>query len=1707
MWIAGSDNGRCQAARNGNGRRHLKAREAGHRSGDLPMLVWLAALLICPVAGAGILDDPYEVFPSPVMFGPNAEVRVYASGLHIREFYELWLQPEAVGLPAVQIEGSFEGTIEGYYDEVLPVPDAGQLPAGLYELQLRRAMTTPPQIYASAQVEVLPELVVIVDPAAGPAGSIVSVEVSGLRPGHLTIDYAGVPVLGPVPVSGPDFQGEFHVPFDRPSNFTQTSVIARNTSRRTTMLTGSASFQPAAPRSADPVRLISINGLPGRPLATGDSFRLTGQIGVRVGNPDRLLLEPVMQMSSGVTVPLLPQPVTLDANGFFDFTAVSPNLALNHGVLAESGQIKFVVRKPGRALPSASGGPDPYTGMDGIILPGQHSEQGISIGSVDIGQINFLPIVNDLRIQVQLTRPAEAGESGPQPLANARIVVNSRADLVKPSSFETSSRFFSDQLLVQHVDISHAFPSQVKGLEANVYQASDYAYDPLTGCGAELFRGYTDDNGEFEIVLNKETLELKTAFTTTGGFNPLDPEDVVKPLALPLDFEIMINALPEGYGECSGSKCSASVVTAIYSFQFDEFRVLNPATGKYVGVGKDWLLEKTLPALPEGADIGLVAEARFLALSLIPGETNFSPIFGGSSYDKRYKPITSLVHVHPSQIDQIQPLRMRFSHNANLYGQLESAELWRNGSFFHSINLSQALNGSQCVEGDDEVHYLFNVLLAHSLSVGSHDFEVRFVVAGGAGLEGRSQRLRLQMESPPAWFGAGSSLPSALAERRVTLWSPAEVKLFGREKAPPQREQDGEFSSTEYDFEIPGDVENRSNLSGREIRESRAATGDASYSTEQVSSNRGASRDAAPKKQAATLAKGSQVTIGDPNFQTIIDTGRIPLFRMSWGYWPLAGALIGADAWFAAMYRYYGLSSMLIEQDQAKLLVEFDTALQLNAGVALFMDISILFNLIRVRGEALGQVALGLETGFSNRTGQMQVATPESCIRLAIIFAVQATAGWCPFCVEANESVPVLDQTWPESATGLAACFIPAIDAQVLASARSSGSFNDSQPVSIEGSNGHGMKVWVKDGVLHYRKIANGANNGPSAPLFNLCGSGLICNSATSPKLGILKNNRYVLAWSESGFRIPEGSNSWSIASDFRIFYRVWNGTSWSVKQQLSGTGNTLGEGSLHLASCPNYESGCPEHGEVAAVWSRELEFHFSKDILGKSDVYFSRFRSVGSPHSWDSAIKINGNMAWQNNMARTVYTSSANRPPLVVWVNSASALVRDTDDRRIYYRYPLVGGSTPQLAMGTNPGVGWLDATTGSGNHVHFAYTVGEDEVAGFMGNQQEIYAARASCTPTTGCNFNERRVLDQFGRSVRGENVRVAAGSGGKTEVYLRGLGYGKNAQGFDYFKSDSMGMVQSTGQVIKLTQGYGVQNIGHIAELTNDGALYWNLDMTQSSNGDVLLSAVSLAQLSPELTARMRQAGYRDTQARMETEEFDDGVIFGQLLAAPDFAIDAILPEETVVEPGGTFEIRVMISNSGTDYIGSGALDAIELVASWNGPSGIGTEGAVVVLTELLSGSSEAVPMVLNVPEELLAEGRHAITVTINPHAAILEQTMVNNADTIHVGGLEPPQNIRLGGGAGHRHLFLNWDEPNDPNASSVRVYRQDGDGPIVAIGSSPVGGFLDLTSQFGQPYNYYLSTISVNGVESGLTGPLPATIIKPSVIFRDRFQMQP
>ena len=110
-----------------------------------------------------------------------------------------------------------------------------------------------------------------------PPGTAVPFQVQGLEAGLLRLDYAGVPVLGPLPVSAGQFSGSFVVPGDRPVPLGPTTVAAANLVNGRLAGVAQAAFTPDVPPAPVEYHLGELH-MGGTLIEPGVPLNVTGSI-------------------------------------------------------------------------------------------------------------------------------------------------------------------------------------------------------------------------------------------------------------------------------------------------------------------------------------------------------------------------------------------------------------------------------------------------------------------------------------------------------------------------------------------------------------------------------------------------------------------------------------------------------------------------------------------------------------------------------------------------------------------------------------------------------------------------------------------------------------------------------------------------------------------------------------------------------------------------------------------------------------------------------------------------------------------------------------------------------------------------------------------------------------------------------------------------------------------------------------------------------------------------------------------------------------------------------------------------------------------------------------------------------------------------------------------------------------------------------------
>ena len=93
---------------------------------------------------------------------------------------------------------------------------------------------------------------------------------------------------------------------------------------------------------------------------------------------------------------------------------------------------------------------------------------------------------------------------------------------------------------------------------------------------------------------------------------------------------------------------------------------------------------------------------------------------------------------------------------------------------------------------------------------------------------------------------------------------------------------------------------------------------------------------------------------------TIIKSGRIPIYRDSWGIWPIASAQFGGDIWFSAEVSYSG--EINFSPVNTSMLVYPSGTF----GADVWLDASAILGLVKAEAHAIPQVSLGMPIHYTN---------------------------------------------------------------------------------------------------------------------------------------------------------------------------------------------------------------------------------------------------------------------------------------------------------------------------------------------------------------------------------------------------------------------------------------------------------------------------------------------------------------------------------------------------------------------------------------------------------------------------------------------------------------------------------------------------------------------------------------------------------------------
>lgn len=1533
---------------------------------------------------------------------------------------------------------------------------------GNYLLELYAART----LVVSQSMTIAAPARVSFDPPAAAPGERVSFSASNLPFGQYTLFLEGLRLFGPQAAQR-DLEGEFIVPFQRTLNPAEVNIQLRGRSGRLILVSVSEPFSILEGEGPYTVPRAVTAELPDEPLNRRQRTRIAGELEL----PPRVLQDPDARVSIVTSVcpedgalpdhitecimlPVNRGPATLDADGAFSADV--------SGVSILSGDATW---------PSFNEGT-----VDGglvFISPGERS------GSVPLGRLNPGAPLPTKTLTVKLIK----GFSDDEPLEGALINLQGGI-LIDPDCPEGNCD------LARQVAGSGAFQT-VNQFSDWITDVGNLVSNPGFSCPLSLARGFTDANGEFTFTLDPEHMVfVAKALNATGSV--LEQLGDTVPGAMPpwtryFPLQLKMNALSlldeeQSYGFINANgQATGAVYPFFYDVQTNKFHEGNleltlPAPGEdpdtnqypvlfensasnnlsfvFPPVNADELELNSDPFMP-GLTVGLATRESPNSEPLL----RFSAIYG---YPDRSR-------FPDAMFDISRELEVRFVHDALTFGALQNVTLKFGNSRY---SLAVTTDGETCsVEGDQ---YSTTIPNAHRLEPGIHT--LRLEASLQASDKPVSREFQLVVLSGPDWLAADS-----LENPRIA-WSPDRLELIANEK--PQM-LDVSATVNEYDIgTLQNDSHNDAILT--ETVDSHGFSGIRRFG---MSDNQAMNRVPAnvPSGLNPPPLSGGVGTMqfGSPVPQTLIDTGKIPLFRYVWGVPPIADATLGVDFWFKLLLTYFGQVT-IGESVTSK--VEINPVVQ--AGLDLFIDVSILFDIVSLDMTASPQI--GIEMPFCVIDGAPQ--TSEELFKFLLRLSYEVSVGVCPLCIGAGGTFTPVDlcegNGCPSSGPGsicpdakLSALRLDANKGDEINRPQLSGRY------SAIASNGRGssLAAWVgDDGHIYSQEVSAGGS--------------LIDQLAIASPRGVtgldtvwFSRDRGLMVWAQSAldeitfeeFRQDFGSrgfdDNWQpVSSQQHLRYALYENGGWSAPMDLTLPNG--GEGGVKLAVCaddPVRGSGCPADGEALAVWTRDLD----GDLTGNQRVFFSRFN--GS--TWSVPERVDPGSNAKELQPSATYV---NGNPVVVWVRNPSRSLADLAQRELAYRFlnsPDAGIVPTELAKGVASPIVRSDSL----DRLIVAYSAATDSAA-FLGNRRSLRLAIADCT-LQPCSWAEQEILDDDQRRIYVERPQLEVTPEGFAVMVFRHLGYGSlNGQPLAR-ADDSPGAISGLGDLAMITLDLET-NANFLEPLTVDGALNLNPQMAYDPLLDELLVTSAPAQA---LVAGKNLPGSKRRVAGGSSRLGNgSGPRLNRLGNVPDLAVVSITADAEWLDP--FLPITVRFENRGAPFDGE-----VPVILSWDGPADTGRSAWFETIPDPgFSGATRQYSIGFaegDFPDEI-----HRLYVTIDPEGEFLDRNGGNNQLTRLFGQLPEPAITLVKTSPRTQTTQIDFSPVNDLRVVGYRIYRSTDGESYVPIGTTFTNGYLDVTGNSQQQAFYRVTSFSARGQESTLGPPAERQPVKTEVIFQSGFE---
>ncbi len=1042
---------------------------------------------------------------------------------------------------------------------------------------------------------------------------------------------------------------------------------------------------------------------------------------------------------------------------------------------------------------------------------------------------------------------------------------------------------------------------------------------------------------------------------------------------------------------------------------------------------------------------------------IVPKITGFVPVGGFKNYLGTGYPMTAFGNFYSFPEPQFPDawftntspiqLRIEFQHDTALYGALDESKgtFKLLGQTYPFVNMGKKFTGQV---GCDAIVYRAIVPDYHRFSAGNYTGLVEiYDTAIPANIT--RHYIQLNFVPAPTWIQSDK-----YKVRKISVGGNF-VSLIASQYPPGDP-----ASSSNLDTNVPkvGSLQNRVSNQD-EVRQFLYPDKTSGISFDGYFSSTVLDEDADSKSTKAAVAGGSEITFG-PSTQTVLDTGKVPLYRHVFGIPPIAGATIGADMWFDATLTYDGKVKFLGGGGTSTTLNITPTA---TVGVDAFFDGEVLFGLVDAEAHAVPSIGLKMPTQFID--GSLNDST--RCFLYKLDVKWEVSAGVWPFEVSKSGTEHVFNGSNPDPCSLPSGS--PAVETVYLPSAETPAPPAASPALAVDGF-GHTLLLWAANGSIQSRPMSGG-QAGVDTQVTTT-------GASSDPQVAYYAPNKAVAVWTESSLTALQSQTA-TLSERIEaqhLQFALWNGASWTAPVNLTLPADSHGEGKSVLAGCLSTKAGCPAAGAAALVWVRSMDP--AADLAQRQ---FRLYTSAFNGSAWSAPQAVDPASSAADAEAAVAYLGSG--IPLAVWVRDADRSLATLDDRRIAYRQ-LAPGQPVVVETGLPARVVEPSLAVNAQDEMMLSFTVATDPEA-LVGNQRQLHAAKQTCQG--GCTWVSQALVDTNNRPVHAENPHITLNNTGQAQISYRALGFGPESPGGPtVMKGDALGTILGTGEIAQAFVDFSSSVIAP-SYITSAGSTVWQVNAVFDPLFNQVYTAGALGS-SPVLGAQalqdLEEAGYHlEAQAT-------GPVVTAVVPAAPDLMISDVSLSTLYPVEGGDLEAVVSIINNGE----ASRTEAV-VKLTWDGPAGLGvpageasipvTGAGTLTLVEFstLTGTL-ALPAFPHLP--------HTLYVQVNPNQTLPESDYTNNLKTLSLGGLPAPQGLEGAAQPGDSSVFLHWLAVEHPAVAGYRIYRSSDGRLWEPVGSAFGTGFVDLSAVEGQVYQYAAAAYSADGYESPLSSLLLAEV---------------